>query len=706
MVISHRTPGSRGEVHVEPFTPHHITPQTAAVHRRSDMPDRIPSFVAIAADSASHSGLGPPLDLAVMCLGSDQRLYVAATQNREGDWYTPDAETNPLAPLRHSFDAFAVGCSKAEVRQVIGIRDNERMNLAAWQDFLQWNVVGMEDDPLLPQQNAFSALAMARSGKGHLQLVGLRQDHRPMLAAWQDGDGRWQIKNEVFGRSGQAFAALTMARSSKGNLQVVGLQIDGRISLAAWQDDDGHWHIPQQDPLAGQTLPFMSIRLGHSSGNHLIQVIGLHDQKLCLAATQSHDGHWQAPPPLDPFENLTQRFAAFELGYGNGGRLQILGLSAASGTVHLAAWQDTDGDQWHIDGMQLSTRAYTALAAANGNGEQLQVLGLDTQGALRLAAWQDTSGVWHRGNGLPPEPHGPWNPKLPDVQAAFGKVGDHGKARLFHGEPWIPNMVESHIQGIARYGDFYVLTHNNKGYSRGRILVLSQRLGGLQQQFDSPIEHYNHPGGCQVIGDYLAMALENSDNNRGYVVFYDLRSMTHDIQPSLLPLRIDCPDSGVGGVGITNYTLPDGREHYLVAAVDAGEVSLYLSNDKTLDDPACAFRPVGERQRLSGGSTSHVNLVTDSSNSVYLIAFRDETNGSGSYNDYVDLYRLDTHDHQLKYLQTRHMYTDRPTSAGVHFRWSAGLQIVYGDALRFHASQRNFVGNRLDIDVFVGAGDD
>ena len=58
-------------------------------------------------------------------------------------------------------------------------------------------------------------------------------------------------------------------------------------------------------------------------------------------------------------------------------------------------------------------------------------------------------------------------PTLADVVAAFNAVPDEGRKSHYNGEPWIPNLAESHVQGMARYGNYTLLTYNNKGYSRG-----------------------------------------------------------------------------------------------------------------------------------------------------------------------------------------------------------------------------------------------
>jgi hypothetical protein len=102
------------------------------------------------------------------------------------------------------------------------------------------------------------------------------------------------------------------------------------------------------------------------------------------------------------------------------------------------------------------------------------------------------------------------NVKLQNVEAAYKNVAESGTLFEFNGEPLIPNMVESHVQGVARYGNYLLLSHNNKGYSQGFIIVLNMKSMKMVHKIDTPDEHYNHPGGMQVIGDYLMVPVENS----------------------------------------------------------------------------------------------------------------------------------------------------------------------------------------------------
>ena len=49
------------------------------------------------------------------------------------------------------------------------------------------------------------------------------------------------------------------------------------------------------------------------------------------------------------------------------------------------------------------------------------------------------------------------NIKLKNVLTAYSNVLKDGTRHQFNGEPWVPNMVKSHVQGIACYGNYICL---------------------------------------------------------------------------------------------------------------------------------------------------------------------------------------------------------------------------------------------------------
>jgi hypothetical protein len=288
----------------------------------------------------------------------------------------------------------------------------------------------------------------------------------------------------------------------------------------------------------------------------------------------------------------------------------------------------------------------------------------------------------------------PYNPMIINVPHAFKQVGKDGSLHQFQGEPWVPDMLGSHVQGIARHGDYYYLTHNNKGYSKGFLLVMDSER--MIAELDTPTEHYNHPGGIQIIGDFLTMSLENSDASSSFVRFYSLQDPK---RPELLSTMIVRQNKGCGAVGITSYTR-GGAGYYLVAAYDNGKTDFYESNGKRLGDPELAFHEVGS-DSLKNTGFSELCLVTQADGQIYGVGFW--VQGDASYEDHCTLLSYDPSTRTMAFVDDRHMYTKMGGVvgiAGVHFRWGAGLALTSNTAMDFYATQRNFVGGLFYTNKF------
>jgi hypothetical protein len=299
----------------------------------------------------------------------------------------------------------------------------------------------------------------------------------------------------------------------------------------------------------------------------------------------------------------------------------------------------------------------------------------------------------------------PYGRPVPDVVAAFKAVGERGMLRKYHGEPWVPNMIESHVQGIARYGDYLFVTHNNKGYSKGYIIIINHVTGKMVHKFDSPVEHFNHPGGCQTVGSYVAVALENSTYSKSYVCFYDLSQMTDSKEPRLLPIKLERRKQGAGGVGITSYTGKSGEPRYLMAVYDNGKLDLYKIA-QSLEYPGISMGHLGQTS-MQESDYSEICLVTQTDQKIFLVGFRTRDLGVAN-EDRADLYSVtwDTAP-RTEPLESRHMHTEHGGVvglAGVHFRYGAGLRVRSDLSLEFIATQRNFVGNEFYTNDFRKPG--
>lgn len=301
-----------------------------------------------------------------------------------------------------------------------------------------------------------------------------------------------------------------------------------------------------------------------------------------------------------------------------------------------------------------------------------------------------------------------YNTKLQDVRVAFDNISRQGKLRDFSGEmaddDGLYGEMGTHVQGIVHTEDYVFLSHNRLPLQyTGMIAVISKKKGEVVYWFDTPRheDRYPHPGGMQLIGDYLMVPVENGDHNQSYVHFYDLSTMTNKVPPQKLAYSLR-RHNGTGAAGITNYA-SGGIEYYLMAAYDNGKLHFYKSNGKTLADPDFALSSLFETKVAEGGYSS-IALLTDKNNGLYMIGFWTEGAEGADPTDYMDYYTLNIDKKSISaVVQRRHMITRYGGIAGadgVHFRFGAGLRILSDTTLKAFATQRNFVARTLSTNGF------
>lgn len=697
-----------------------------------------------------------------------------------------------------SFIALAVANGNNNNLQVVGLADDYKVYLAAWQ-CSQTGVWSIPDINLLDfAQGAYIQIVMDTGADGNLWLTGLTKEHKAYLIAWQDKDGIWSPAKIPNGdgalRPDIDFLYIQMNIGADGNLQVLGVANDFEVYFVAGQDKSGNWY-PPTNPNKGSLRPgwkFTSIEMS-LGGDGSLQVVGLRnsdeedDREAYLVVVQHSSGSWYKPE----FPNNNGRlrpgikFQQLALGKGGDGTLQILGLTAGdtkdpwnpqdpnANNVLLVSYQQ--GPNWHSPdaanaGNLRPGYKFRTMAAGSGRDGQLRCIGLSSDrqvylvashsnrgwlpasgvdtgilggyfeagylaittgyrksndlliaglgnnsdlGLPAIAAKMDTFGNWQPGQSLSQRDHvGSWNIRLKDVPGAFDAISKDGTFEQYT----VDNLsyidsdatLYKHIQGMARYRSFDIFTHSDitSGSTKGWLLI-GNKDREIVNRIYTP-SGYNHPSGCQVIGDYLAIGLEQVEEDSdkpghdGIVRFYWLGCMTDTEEPSLLPLTIPQKDhKGAGAVGITDVGRGSDKS-YVMGVYDDGAVTISKSNGYLLDDPLCRFTEVFN-QRLPIHGADNICLVTDEADHVYLISLTSSGGPTLSADDWADLYSVDLVNNKLNLISPPcHKYTHGglvPGLFGIHFRWGAGILIVDPATLQLYCSERN-VGFHLDINNF------
>ncbi len=274
------------------------------------------------------------------------------------------------------------------------------------------------------------------------------------------------------------------------------------------------------------------------------------------------------------------------------------------------------------------------------------------------------------------------NPKVGNVLALFNAIPRRRRADLeIAGNPGV-EVVKSHIQGIARHGDGYLLTYSNVQGDRGRLLVVDSQLKARSialPPFSLDGAVLNHPGGCQAIGDYLVIPFEAVEKNVSRVSVFDVSVPGQPVELTT-PAPVERHDQKAGAAGIASLTI-DGVEYWYLAIYDNGRVDIHRSDGRPFPDTEFSFQ---FRRTIPDGYESFC-LVAEETNRLFAVAFRLDSISR----DKADLYAIHLDTQKVELLESRRFLTNGLLN--VHFRWGGGLDIRSRDELAILATSRNFL---------------
>lgn len=251
---------------------------------------------------------------------------------------------------------------------------------------------------MLPQVTFQDSSDLAIGGSP-FQVLRIGDGGSPYLASSQRSDGTW-TQGSKSPLSNQLFSQIVTGNGPNGCLQLLGTtQGDNYVQTIAQQAPEGVWNSPN-NTLQNQTKNYSNLVTAIGNGGRL-QVIGLTTTgEVDVAAWQDLDGTWYLTEM-----NLSQAetYSDCAAGVGDGGNLQVLGVSTSDNCIYLIAWQDYQSGNWtYLNESQAcpsSAVAYSDVVAVNGDGGNLQVLAMGGDSQIYLATWQDSqSGNWSETN--------------------------------------------------------------------------------------------------------------------------------------------------------------------------------------------------------------------------------------------------------------------------------------------------------------------
>jgi N-acetylmuramoyl-L-alanine amidase len=281
-------------------------------------------------------------------------------------------------------------------------------------------------------------------------------------------------------------------------------------------------------------------------------------------------------------------------------------------------------------------------------------------------------------------------PPVADVRAAIDALKT-GRKKQYAG-PVKPggDPAQSHIQGLAAYKDVFLLTHSDANEKSGRILVLDRASRHkVIAEFRLPVfarsgPAFFHAGGCQVIGDVLAVPSETGQN-ASVVAFFDVSDPLR-IREFNGALRVLRDSRDAAAVGLTTLTR-NGQTVWLLAVYDSGTVDFYESPDF----PGGALFEPRFTRKVEEKNHQHLLLFTDARNRVFAVGLN---RGNFPFFDRVMVYAVDP----VKQTLTADPERRVSTGGGTRLRWGATYEAV-GNQLSLHCTDRDY-GDSCAINSF------
>ena len=295
-----------------------------------------------------------------------------------------------------------------------------------------------------------------------------------------------------------------------------------------------------------------------------------------------------------------------------------------------------------------------------------------------------------------PEPARQTSYKLENVEEKFHSLPVNGTLSSLSGFPGSYDPTINHIQGYSLYDNqddraYALLTHSVSTASYAHIaggpIGENEKWG-----FKTYLEGWKHPGGIQVIGDYLLVPSEHETSS--HVALYDLRTLKVKELRRIEPFDLFA-EHKAGSLGITSYTDADGVEYYVM-------IVAHLNNENSVYHVyrAPAADGIENAQFTEVGAFPYekdfqgFGLVTESeTNNIYMIGLWSPSEGA-TFADYAYLYKLNTTTWSIgEELDSIHMVSTggAPGIFGVHFRYGAGVYVNENGELTLSATERNTV---------------
>ncbi len=289
------------------------------------------------------------------------------------------------------------------------------------------------------------------------------------------------------------------------------------------------------------------------------------------------------------------------------------------------------------------------------------------------------------------------NIKMRNVRSSFERQCEDAAVIEFDMAGW-STPSGGHLQGIQRMdidGRMYFIISGSSDDAAYFIVVGRTSRGfGIVQRKIICGEPYRHAGGIQVIGDYLAVGVEdNLERDRSRVYFFDVSNPGEPIGEPIVTIQREGPEklATAGAVAVAKRA----RDYLLiVGSWDSDTLDFYRSNGVALREPGCEFtywqtwsKNDARKENWCDdvwGSYQNLNLMSDIHDRLFLVGYHCNADNE----DRIDLYSLDLSKSPSEMIRKESSKIAK-CKQGASFKYGGGVYIKDEDSLVSYACEKN-----------------
>lgn len=274
---------------------------------------------------------------------------------------------------------------------------------------------------------------------------------------------------------------------------------------------------------------------------------------------------------------------------------------------------------------------------------------------------------------------------IDNVRNEFGRISHQGC--LMSVTSTEDMSTGGHSQGSNYYVDgkgvrYFIVAHDNQEENEafGYLVIFKESPSAVDPIIVETPMGYNHPGGFQILGNYLFLPVENykasypDGDYKSMVCVYDLTPLTDGNAPVLLEnSKVGFKDHKAGMLGVTDEWL---------AIHDNSRFYLYRIN--SFEDDGTLILESYNKKTCELDSFQGIGLVKEKTGALYLIGLcSDYIFPSSTFIDAIVLHQIETcsktETFEIVGKKKYHVTTDHGKSVGgpcsIHFRFGGGVYL-------------------------------